>query len=129
MGSRRTWRLNSFTFGSRMSSFGRSPPGRGTWRRSRTGCWPLRRRGPNGCVLGWRHDSEQQEAVRGPKMTDTYVGAARVRPRGGPAMKIGYADPPYPGQSAKHYGDHPDYAGEVDHAVLVAQLERHYDGW
>jgi len=38
-------------------------------------------------------------------------------------VKIGYADPPYIGQSAKHYKDHPDYAGEVDHADLVERLE------
>lgn len=43
-------------------------------------------------------------------------------------MIIAYADPPYPGQSKKHYGDHPDYAGEVDHAILVQQL-RDYDAW
>lgn len=30
-------------------------------------------------------------------------------------MRIAYADPPYPGQARKHYGQHPDYAGEVDH--------------
>jgi hypothetical protein len=24
------------------------------------------------------------------------------------AMRFAYADPPYPGQSLKHYGDHPD---------------------
>lgn len=44
-------------------------------------------------------------------------------------MKLAYADPPYPGQSAKHYSEHPDYAGEVDHAELVARLEADYDGW
>lgn len=44
-------------------------------------------------------------------------------------MRFGYADPPYPGQSAKHYADHPDYAGEVDHAELVERLERDYDAW
>jgi hypothetical protein len=49
--------------------------------------------------------------------------------RPGTPMRIGYADPPYPGQSAKHYADHPDYAGEVDHAALVERLERDYDGW
>lgn len=43
-------------------------------------------------------------------------------------MRIGYADPPYPG-CAGLYKDHPDYAGEVDHAELVARLEREYDGW
>lgn len=44
-------------------------------------------------------------------------------------MRFAYADPPYPGQSAKHYGDHPDYAGEVDHAELIERMERDYDGW
>lgn len=39
------------------------------------------------------------------------------------------ADPPYPGQSKKHYGDHPDYAGEVDHVELIERLEADYDGW
>lgn len=43
-------------------------------------------------------------------------------------MRIAIADPPYPGQSRKHYRDHPDYAGEVDHAELVEQLEQ-FDGW
>ena len=43
--------------------------------------------------------------------------------------RIGYADPPYPGQSKKHYGDHPDYAGEVDHFRLLKQLDDEFDGW
>ena len=43
-------------------------------------------------------------------------------------MRIAYADPPYPGQSAKHYADHPDYAGEVDHGELATALLM-YDGW
>lgn len=43
-------------------------------------------------------------------------------------MRLAYADPPYPGQSAKHYADHPDFAGEVDHYALAEQL-RDYDGW
>lgn len=44
-------------------------------------------------------------------------------------MRVAYADPPYPGQSEKHYADHPDYAGEVDHAELIERMERDYDGW
>lgn len=45
-------------------------------------------------------------------------------------MRFAYADPPYPGQSAKHYADHPDYAGEVDHAALIFRLVDEYpDGW
>lgn len=43
-------------------------------------------------------------------------------------MKIAYADPPYIG-CAHLYADHPDFAGEVDHAELIARLERDYDGW
>lgn len=43
-------------------------------------------------------------------------------------MRLAYADPPYPGQAKRHYGDHPDYAGEVDHSELVARLDE-YDGW
>ena len=43
-------------------------------------------------------------------------------------MKIGYADPPYPG-CAHLYRDHPDYGGEVDHASLVNRLESEFDGW
>lgn len=45
----------------------------------------------------------------------------------GPARLV-YADPPYPGQAKRHYGDHPDYAGEVDHGALIRRL-LHYDGW
>lgn len=46
-------------------------------------------------------------------------------------MRFAYADPPYPGQSAKHYADHPDYAGEVDHAELIIETlaPDQYDGW
>lgn len=43
-------------------------------------------------------------------------------------MKFGYADPPYPGL-AHLYKDHPDYAGEVDHAALIARLQSEFDGW
>lgn len=43
-------------------------------------------------------------------------------------MKIGYADPPYIG-CAHLYKDHPDYAGEVDHADLLERLETEFDGW
>lgn len=42
--------------------------------------------------------------------------------------RFAVADPPYPGQSAKHYSGHQDYAGEVDHRELAEQLGE-YDGW
>jgi len=45
-------------------------------------------------------------------------------------LRMAYADPPYIGQSKKHYSDHPDYAGEVDHQELIDRLCRDYpDGW
>lgn len=44
-------------------------------------------------------------------------------------LELAYADPPYPGK-AGIYRDHPDYAGEVDHAELIGRLELDYpDGW
>lgn len=43
------------------------------------------------------------------------------------ARRLAYADPPYPGL-AHYYRGHPDYAGEVDHAVLLSRLAT-YDGW
>lgn len=48
---------------------------------------------------------------------------------GGQRLRLAYADPPYPGLSRKYYGTHPDYAGEVDHAALIASLAADYDGW
>jgi hypothetical protein len=43
-------------------------------------------------------------------------------------MRIAYADPPYPG-CAHYYKNHPDFAGEVDHAELAARLLAEYDGF
>ena len=45
-------------------------------------------------------------------------------------MRFAYADPPYIGQSKRLYGDHPDYAGEVDHEALIRTLCVEYpQGW
>ena len=45
-------------------------------------------------------------------------------------MKFAYADPPYIGQARRHYKDHEDYDGEVDHKALLEQLYDEYpDGW
>lgn len=44
-------------------------------------------------------------------------------------MRIGYADPPYPGQSKRLYGEHEAYAGEVNHVQLVERLTAEYDAW
>jgi hypothetical protein len=46
----------------------------------------------------------------------------------GAARRFAYADPPYPGKAALYYAEHPDYAGEVDHAALLARLAT-FDGW
>lgn len=45
-------------------------------------------------------------------------------------MRFGYADPPYIGQAKKHYGEHKDFDGEVDHEELVSRLQVDFsDGW
>jgi hypothetical protein len=44
-------------------------------------------------------------------------------------MRVAIADPPYPGQSKRLYGDHEAYAGEVDHRELVARLMGDYEAW
>lgn len=46
----------------------------------------------------------------------------------GQPRRLAYADPPYPGK-AHYYRNHPDYGGEVDHAVLIASLSAEYDAW
>src|SRR5437773_8181969 len=48
----------------------------------------------------------------------------------GGSMRCAYADPPYPGQAAKYYGDYADFAGEVNHARLIDHLVTEFpDGW
>lgn len=45
-------------------------------------------------------------------------------------MRFAYADPPYPELAKRYYGNEPTYAGEVDHAELIASLGAgNYDGW
>lgn len=43
-------------------------------------------------------------------------------------MRFAYADPPYPGMARRYYAEHPDFAGEVDHAELLSRLQG-FDGW
>jgi len=54
------------------------------------------------------------------------VGYAEAVGLGRP-LRLAYADPLYPGK-AYIYRDHPDYAGEVDHAELIECLAG-YGGW
>ncbi|HXJ29495.1 MAG TPA: hypothetical protein VNG35_02590 [Gemmatimonadales bacterium] len=45
-------------------------------------------------------------------------------------MRVAFADPPYVGQAARHYRHEASYAGEVDHAALLARLGAEFpDGW
>jgi len=45
-------------------------------------------------------------------------------------MKFAYADPSYIGCARRRYKDQPDFAGEVDHKVLLQQLYEDFpDGW
>jgi hypothetical protein len=56
--------------------------------------------------------------------------AGFLRPRDAERLSFAVADPPYPGMSYKIYGDHPDFAGEVDHPALIERLCDEYDdGW
>ncbi len=53
-----------------------------------------------------------------------------LRVAAGHPLRLAYADPPYPGTARRYYADHPDFAGEVDHAQLVARLMDEFaDGW
>lgn len=55
----------------------------------------------------------------------------RVRRAGGcVSVRVAYADPPYPGEAKRHYKDHPDFDGEVDHVHLLEHLHNEFpDGW
>jgi hypothetical protein len=53
---------------------------------------------------------------------------AVVEDLGDTPKRLAYADPPYPGLSAKYYRDEPSFGGEVDHRRLLEQLST-YDGW
>ncbi len=45
-------------------------------------------------------------------------------------MRIGYADPPYPGvRCDRYYRNHPDYAGIVDQDALCRRLMDEFDGF
>ena len=49
---------------------------------------------------------------------------------GQPPGKFAYADPPFPGLSAKYYRDHKDFKGEVDPVELIESLQvGGYLGW
>lgn len=44
--------------------------------------------------------------------------------------RFAYADPPYPAQAKRWYGNQDSYGGEVDHVELIARLVAGYpDGW
>jgi hypothetical protein len=46
------------------------------------------------------------------------------------SLTFAYADPPYPRLARKYYRGEADYAGEVDHAALIASLTAaDYAGW
>lgn len=100
-------------------------------------------RGSAGDACGWcrgpippgaRSDSRfccrrcRQTAFRLRRRSSTSDVSLSDRPATGPLL-FAYADPPYPGMAKKCYGDQPEYAGEVDHVVLIASLETSYDGW
>src|SRR5690606_29922144 len=71
--------------------------------------------------LRWCSKTCRQTAWRARKL-------AVIEDLGDTPKRLAYADPPYPGLARRYYGDQPSYAGEVDHAALIAQLVG-YDGW
>lgn len=83
-------------------------------------------------TLPTRSDSEIVEAAGSTSLAEGTPLAHSDASAGGfeSPRRFAYADPPYPGQSWRLYGDHPDYAGEVNHAELVARLVDEFpDGW
>jgi hypothetical protein len=68
--------------------------------------------------------------VGGPRCPEApAAGSPLFREARGCMTRIAYADPPYPGQSAKHYSEHPDFDGEVDHEHLLERLDGEFDAW
>jgi hypothetical protein len=57
-----------------------------------------------------------------------FASACVARARATEPLRLAYADPPYPGLARRYYGEHPDYAGEVDHHELLSRLQA-FDGW
>ena len=87
-------------------------------------------------ICEWCREPIPQEARRDAVTCSRSCRQARHRFRIPPAaatdnpLRFAYADPPYPTLSHKYYGDEETYAGEVDHAELVARLVAEYpDGW
>lgn len=78
---------------------------------------------------GKRRDAETcSQSCRQARHRFTTAAGSPLAVEVGRPRRLAYADPPYPGLSARYYGDHPDYAGEVDHAALLDQLTA-YDAW
>jgi hypothetical protein len=62
---------------------------------------------------------------RGQTLGETSFGPGEL-----PGLRFAYADPPYPGLSAKYYRREATFAGEVDHPALIASLTAaNYAGW
>lgn len=59
-----------------------------------------------------------------------FKAARALSVTGGSPLRVAYADPPYPQLADRYYRDHVDYAGEVDHRLLVDRLVSEFpDGW
>lgn len=92
-------------------------------------------------ICDWCHGPIPATARRDAETCSTRCRQARHRYRRGvgtttqPArdqltpLRLAYADPPYPGNSARYYRHHPDYAGEVDHQALIRYLAENFNGW
>jgi hypothetical protein len=68
--------------------------------------------------------------TRSQRRTRGLTEASIRQPADAGPLHFGFADPPYPGQAKRHYGEHADFNGEVDHGALIARLMDEFsDGW
>jgi len=79
------------------------------------------------CSQSHRQAAWRFNTASSPTRSTRRVSIDYASPRS--ARRFAYADPPYPGQARRHYADHADYGGEVDHQELVSRLTSCYDGW
>lgn len=81
----------------------------------------------DGSLEGLRKDAKFC-GVRCRQASHRFGKAAVSRRRATLPIRLAYADPPYPGLSARYYSEHPDFGGEVDHRALLSRLQE-FDGW
>ena len=57
-----------------------------------------------------------------------FKGTRALSVTAGSALRVAYADPPYPDLAERYYRDHVDFDGEVNHRLLVDRLMTEFPG-